>query len=138
MTSSEFLTMELPQARVRVGERVCRRVKWRWLRPIVSWLYSLVSVERELPPSKFVTFSRDKLHDSIKEAAFALLDNHITPKNVYMGYGEFDALCTTLRDCFPIPITFETNLYYKVLRSPRICGLKIHVLPWMKGILITP
>lgn len=135
-------TIEMQAPRPWPPERprqVCRRTKWKWLQPIIAWLYVRVSEEQPpTEPEQRLVIDRDKVIDHIKDIVFSLMSYNITPTKVYMGFDEFHEMCTVESGPFPIPIRFDVDLYYKVLRTPKILGLKIHVIPWMKGILVTP
>lgn len=111
-----------------------------WLQKACIWILRKIGARATYTEATFNRIGFDA--DEFVTALFAQHDyiveefNYVKPSKLYIGPDEFTELTNSpeLRDLY----TFRTS--YDVSngqgRYPEVIGLKVTVIPWMKGILV--
>lgn len=109
--------------------------EYRWWNRFRWWLVKLLGGENPYETVKVerVTFNTEDFMEKLfvqQEELVKSFNRH--PKELLIGADDFERLmCTkTVTDMFAFNASYN--------HGPKVCGLKVKVIPWMRGMVIMP
>lgn len=120
-----------------------------WIQKACIWVLKKLECYaiREDITLKHITIDLDKVFDLVIKQQYELCGKYLLEaERILIGYDEYAKF--TEESLVKQPISFDTNPFYLseyeliddeyVLVPRRINGLKVTLVPWMKGVLVLP